>query len=297
VACVNVGDLVLRDALVNWARNLSTIGPAVASTALMLLLAGLCALGGVALHTVSLQQAKDASLVRIYLRDDAGTEAVAQLEQTLRGDPSIANVTYISKDAALSAAGARPGLAAIVSDAGGNPLPAELEVTVRGIGQVANVGRLAATSPAVDAGQATSYDAETYARLQDIIRYAGVATLVVLGVLAAVTAAVTANAIRAGAVARAGEVRTMRLVGASSWMVRAPFMVEGALTGLAAAVLAGAILVAIQQLAAGASGAAFAELLPGVSLDVAIAAAVTLVGLGVSLGSASSVFAIRGMRV
>jgi cell division transport system permease protein len=104
---------------------------------------------------------------------------------------------------------------------------------------------------------------------------------------------VTANSIRSAILARGDEIGIMQLVGAPLWMVRGPFVIEGALTGAVAGGLAGilalvACLVAVQ---AGASN--FAQVAPGLTIQAGLVIGLMLLVVGPILGSLSSLSSVR----
>jgi len=264
--------------------------------ALMLLLSGIGALGAFALHTVAAQQAADASVLHVYLRDDAPPTQVDDLKGVLMSNSEVTAVAFISKEDALRRARSRPGMSDLLAEAAENPLPASFDVRVRQLSGMAALSRLAAASPAVDSLHPTSYDPGLYDQLQRLLALIRLIGFGVIAVLGLVSFAVTASAIRAAAVSRRAESRTMHLVGASAWMVGAPFVVEGAVTGAAGAAVAALLIVAMQHGVAASSGDNFSALLPGVSTDITIAAAIGLLPLGILLGSLSSVPALRGRR-
>jgi cell division protein FtsX len=136
----------------------------------------------------------------------------------------------------------------------------------------------------------------TYRTLQTFIAIAGGLALGVLLVLAGVSAAVTANAIRAAILARWDDLTVMRLVGASGWVLHGPFVFEGALTGAVSGVLGAGVLLALFAAAQRASVQSFTAFLPGVGWDAALAAGVSLLLAGASLGSAASLVGLRGLR-
>src|SRR5207245_329462 len=79
-----------------------------------------------------------------------------------------------------------------------NPLPASFQVDVRNLPDVAAVSGSYGGDPAVDPSYPTSYQADVYRGLQTFVEVGGAVVIVVLAALALVSAAVTANAIRAG---------------------------------------------------------------------------------------------------
>ena len=85
----------------------------------------------------------------------------------------------------------------------------------------------------------------------------------------------------------------MQLVGAPRWMVRGPFVVEGAITGAIAGVLAGLITFGLTFAGITAASGAFMRFAPGVTVTVAAAAAAIVLLVGLGLGSGSSLISLR----
>jgi cell division transport system permease protein len=101
------------------------------------------------------------------------------------------------------------------------------------------------------------------------------------------------NSVRAAIHARRDEIAIMQLVGAPRWMVRGPFVVEGAITGALAGVFAGATTFGLAAAAIGLGPATFSQFAPGVTIAVAGAAAGMVVAAGLALGSGSSLLTLR----
>jgi cell division protein FtsX len=85
----------------------------------------------------------------------------------------------------------------------------------------------------------------------------------------------------------------MQLVGAPRWMVRGPFLVEGALTGVVAGTLAGLITFALAFAGIKSASNAFVQFAPGVTIDVALVAGAIVLAVGLALGSGSSILCLR----
>jgi Cell division protein len=103
---------------------------------------------------------------------------------------------------------------------------------------------------------------------------------------------VTINSIRAAIHSRRDEVTIMQLVGAPRWMVRGPFVVEGAITGALGAV-AGLITFGLAMTGIAAGAASFTQFAPGVTVTVAAVAATIVFATGLGLGSGSSLVSLR----
>src|SRR6266545_4290342 len=256
--------LVLLGAARSWLRNLRTAAPALGTLYIVLQLAGAGGLGALAARDAVAADLRDAAAVRVYLRQDVAAEAVEGLGERLGRDPRVAAVTYVSADRALEQARRRPGLARLAEAAGTNPFPARLEIRAAGVSDVAGVVAAVSGDPAVDPAQPTSYDPGTDAAVRRVVDVGSWVALGVLATLVLVATAVTANAIRAVAIARSTELAITRLLGAGRLVLYGPFLVEGALTGLVAGVIAAGGLVGLFAGAEQVGARLYTVLLPGV---------------------------------
>ncbi len=286
--------LVLLGAARSWLRNLRTAAPALGTLYIVLQLAGAGGLGALAARDAVAADLRDAAAVRVYLRQDVAAEAVEGLGERLGRDPRVAAVTYVSADRALEQARRRPGLARLAEAAGTNPFPARLEIRAAGVSDVAGVVAAVSGDPAVDPAQPTSYDPGTDAAVRRVVDVGSWVALGVLATLVLVATAVTANAIRAVAIARSTELAITRLLGAGRLVLYGPFLVEGALTGLVAGVIAAGGLVGLFAGAEQVGARLYTVLLPGVGWWMALAVAALLPAAGAGLGSMGALFGVRG---
>jgi cell division transport system permease protein len=276
-----------------WVRNLGATGPALGSMTLLLLLSGLVGLTAFTVQRLAATQAGDAAELHIYLRDDAQQADVDALRAKLAGDHRVASVAYTSKAAALQRADHRPGMNDLAGAADENPFPASLDVRLR---SVTDVGPLAASvngAAAVDPILPTSYDSGAADRIQKALLVIGIAGGAFLLLLGFVAVAVTANSIRSAILARQNEVAIMQLVGAPRWMVRGPFLVEGAMTGGIAGFAAGLVTLIVGVVVVAAGRSTFAQIAPGVDLGVCLLAAALVFLAGLLLGSAASLVSVH----
>jgi len=292
----NLHDLILAAGYRNWSRNLAGTMPALASIALLALLAGVAAVSALALSTLGAAQTNQATILHVYLRDDATPIQVGALEDSLRGDGRVVSVAYVSKSDALARADRRPGMPQLVAASGTNPFPASVDVRARSLSEVKSLAETVSTAPGVDANYPDSYDPGTYARLQQVVRTLTLVGAGLLLLLVAITAAVTAGSIRSTLLARRDEVEVMWLVGSPPWMIRAPFLVEGALIGGTGAAVGSILTVGLAAAALHAQTTAMSAFLPGVT-DAALAGLmIVLLTGGIGLGSLSAVVGVRDLR-
>jgi len=289
--------LVVLGGLRSWRRDLRLTAPALGSMALVLVLAGMLAMVGIAVANVAAYEASQASIVRVYLAPDATSDAVTALNTRLAADPRVSSVTFVSAEQALKEAQSRPGLDSLGSLSSSNPFPASFDVTVRSVNDVAGVAASVAGDPAVDSSYPTSYDPDMYSRLRRIALVIGAVGATLLLIFAVVAYAVSANSVRGVAAARKDEVTITRLLGARAWMLRGPFVVEGVMTGALAGALAGAIAGGAWLLALRFAAATYAQVLPGVGLTSMRYVVAGLIVAGLLLGALTSTLGFRRYRV
>jgi cell division transport system permease protein len=175
-------------------------------------------------------------VIDVYVKATATDAQKAQLRQSLIANPQIKNVQYISKGQALKTM--RQGNAEAFKLLGGNPLPDSFRITPRDAGQtaaIANQLRPGPSNPAVDEVRNRRSDTDKIVSATGLVKLvtSGLAALFILASIALV-----ANTIRLSIFARRREVEVMRLVGATNWFIRWPFVIEGVLVGLMGGVLA-----------------------------------------------------------
>jgi cell division transport system permease protein len=277
----------------NWIRNIGSTGPALGSMTLLLLLTGLVGLCGYAIHNLEQIQTREAALLHVYIRDGAPSAEVNSLWDRLAADPRVAKVDYTTKAEALERAQTIPGLTQLADSSDGNPFPASLDVRLKSIDTVAKIDAMVQNDAAVDPVHPTSYDQGAYQRIQTVlfvIALAGVAFLALLGFVAVT---VTINSIRSAIHARRDEVAIMQLVGAPRWMVRGPFVVEGAITGSLAGAAAGLVTLGLSMAGIKVASDSFTQFAPGVTVTVAAVAAALVFAAGLGLGSGASMIGVR----
>ena len=293
VVVANLLRYLLGGAARSWARNMSGTAPALGSMTLLLLISGLVGLSGFALYNLEQIEAGQASLLHVYLQDGADPTAVFALQQQLTQDPRVANVVYVSKAEALQRAQRMPGLPQLADSTESNPFPASLDVQVKNINDVAAIDAMVRNDTVVDPVYPTSYDRGAYQRIQNVLFGVAVAGLAFLAVLGFVAVTVTVNSIKAAIHARRDEIRIMQLVGAPRWMVRGPFVVEGAITGAIAGLVAGLITFGLTAVGVDGASTGFTQFAPGVTITTAAVAAAIVLAVGLALGSGSSLLSLR----
>jgi len=177
--------------------------------------------------------------VDVYVAESATQKDISELESAIAGTTNVKSVDFISKAEALARAkdknprAFRDGAELL----GSNPLPASFRVTPE------DPDKIGVIADRLDAGGLTAID-EVRNREEDtaeILSATGLvkaltAGLAILLVFASI--ALIANTIRLSVFARRREVEVMKLVGATNWFIRWPFVIEGVIVGFMGGLLA-----------------------------------------------------------
>lgn len=243
----------LREAGHHFRRNWTTVLGAVVTIFLSLFIIGLFILGSIMINGV-VGGVEDSVTIQAFLSDDVDQSTVDSFQSEIEGWDNVASVTYKSKDEALeeyrTSMSNRNASDAVAALDGQNPLPASLVITLDDPQQVeATAERIMSDSTfaqirdgAGDEGSNAAddvlYGQGTVDRLFEVTNYIRLAAVVLVVMLTFVAFVFINNTIRLAITARRREIAIMRLVGASNGFIRGPFIMEGALEALIAAVLA-----------------------------------------------------------
>jgi cell division transport system permease protein len=286
----------LREALRAMGRNAVPSFAAMATIVVTVLVLGVF-IPVVQATTGAANEVRAKVIADVYLTSDATKDDIERVEQIIRTEtPHVGKVTFVSKEQAYAEERKRNPEAYDLL--GANPLPDTFRVAPdepQNIGKVRN-----ALAPVSPSGGRTVIDPaieEVRNREEDTNKILSATHVVKLtmGLLALLLVAASilliANTIRLSLYARRREVEVMKLVGATDWFIRWPFVLEGmllgALGGLVAVLLLGVVKVAlVDPLAADFALIAAPEtmnfaLLIGVLLAASVA--VSAIGSGLSL--------------
>src|SRR6266852_1797240 len=244
--------VVAIDAGQSFWRNLAVSLAAVVSITLILILAGVNLLVGHALSQVLDGFRDKVSVISINVADDTSLASVYSYQAQLAADPRVGSVRFITKDEALANFAKDPNNAVLAQQLDGNPLDAKLEVRVRNLSDVASIDTLARQWSGVDPTNPTNYQGDFVKRMLQLSQWLNLAGVGLLAILVVVSVVIVMNTIRTAVYHRRKEIEVMKLVGATVWFVRGPFVIEGVMTGLIAASIALLLLViayppAVQQ--------------------------------------------------
>jgi cell division transport system permease protein len=280
--------LVLSEALRSIRGNVSTSFAATMTVLIGMFLLGLFVALGTWVVSWS-DHVKSQLEVKVFFVDDVKDKQINVVRVYLEKDDRIKQFRFVTKEEALRRMTKRyPELTANLPS---NPLPASYEILptraedVKLIAADLRKQKFAGVERVKD-GQQTSK------RILQVARVIEVVFLVAVFVLLGASILLIANTIRLSIHSRRREIEVMKLVGATNWFVRGPFMVEGLLVGLLGAVAA-VVLLFIGKEAALPAILGHVDSSPDVKAWGFPLIAFVLIGVGLSVGALGSGMTLR----
>ncbi len=197
------------------------------------------------------QDVRDQIGLNVFLFPDATGAEIDVLEQELAAIPHVESVDFVSKAEAVDILVGRVKgeLSDSISELNSNPLPASFAIDIddpQNLGAVSSsitttgaAGERKPLSPIVEEVKDARQDASKITRVTGAVK---IVLIVLAALLLVASLMLVGNTIRLSIYARRREVEVMRLVGATNWFIRWPFIIEGVIVGLAGAVVAVGIL-------------------------------------------------------
>ena len=227
----------LRETLANFRRNVTLSLAAVITSAVSLLLVGTTFLIQRAFDNLLVQWKGDVGMI-VFVRPDVTPEALQFIDQNLRSQPNLIDLDrleYLDKPASYEEAkrvfAGDPTTLSLLSI---DTIPTQFKVVplttdpelVRGLASQFR------TLPGVSGVALAEDEFEVISTLSGFVR---TVTIGMSLVLLAVAVILIWNTIRTAIFARRREIEVMKLVGATDWFIRVPFVLEGLVQGLVGA--------------------------------------------------------------
>ena len=225
--------LLTREALLSFRRAPLLSVLSITTIAFSLFTVGLFGLVALNLRQALRGLEERVEIVSFVLRGTP-SEAIAVATQDIAAFPEVQDVSYVSEEEALQRARAElVEFRDAYRDLQVNPLPASIEVRLKdGFRDAATVERVAQRLKGFGFIDDVRYGREWVQKLDYLRNITGLVGLVIGMAFAAVAVVIIGVTIRLTILQRAREISIMRLVGATNWFIRGPFLLEGALKGL-----------------------------------------------------------------
>ena len=234
---------IVTTGLVNFARNswLAIAAMAVMVVTLTIILFSLIAN---ATFTNTIQQITSKIDVSVYLKDTVTDADAHKLMAKIENLPNVEKVSYVSKEEVLQKYikdnADNPDLLGAVSQAD-NPLPATIRIKPRDLNKLddiktflskKDIASLQSDQPSYSGDRKEAIDKITHAT--NILQRVGIVAVVVFAIISVL---IIFNTIQMAIFNRRDELTIMRLLGASTWYIRGPFVVESIVYGILSAIV------------------------------------------------------------
>ncbi len=243
-----------------------------------------------------LSQMQSEALVTAYLKKSADMDSANTLSLRLTGLDEVEKIQVVSPEQAAKELFADPNeqqLLQIGITADENPLPTTLRIKVKSGSNLKMLLDKLKNEPLVDT---FSYGEELYRQFEGLSRLLWISSLVVIILLGLASLFIVYNTVRLTLFMRREEIIIMKLVGATNWFVRGPFIVEGLIQGVFASTIAVFLLFLSYNFVL----TKLAELIPFFTADVGVdqlfKLAMKLFMMGVVLGVSGSLISLRDIN-
>ena len=233
---------IIRTGLMNFWRN-----GWVSVTATLVMMLALFVIGSLifsnVLLTSALSRIQDQVDISVYFRTDAVEEEVLGAKAAISQLPQVKSITYISRDDALSKFRARHAGNALITQSldelTDNPLQASLNIRAQNPDQYEIIAQfLEASAYQVIIDKINYFQNQVVIdRLSNVLKAGRAVGFGITLVLATVAVLVVLNTIRLAIYTARDEISVMKVVGATPRYIRGPFIVNGALYGIFAALI------------------------------------------------------------
>ena len=233
----------LSETITNLKRNLLMTVAAISTVAISLLLLGGVQILGMVVNNVTLSWEAKVE-VSAYFRDNAQPSEIEGITGDVQAMPEVEEVFFVSKEQAFEEYKKiyedQPQFYENLPE---DSLPASLRIKLTDAAYADQVKGAIEGAPGVDDVRDGGLVLRRLLQVNSLLRTITFAMSVILLVAAA---ALIANTIRLAIYARRDEIGIMKLVGATNWFIRIPFLFEGVFAAFVGAIIASLIVVGAQ---------------------------------------------------
>lgn len=234
---------VVKAGMVNFFRN-AWLGIAAIAVMVVTLTIVLFSILTNATFNNTISQIRDKIDISVYLADEIEPDQRDELLDDLRALPNVAELNYLSKDDALERYKQQnadnPELLNAISQTD-NPLPATVQIKPKDLNRIQDIkdflskpeiAELQSDEPSYSGDRKEAIDKITHAT--NMLQRAGLAGIIIFAIISML---IIFNTIQMAIFNRRDELTIMRLLGASTWYIRGPFVVETIFYGIVSALI------------------------------------------------------------
>jgi cell division transport system permease protein len=232
----------LKESLRSMKRNPIPSFAAMASVLVTLLVLGVF-IPIVQATTGAANEVRDKVALEVYLKNDVTKAQVDHVRQLILGNDEVQSAQFVSKEEAYKRESKRNPEAYQLL--GSNPLPDSFRITPKDPDQIDEIrnalspvtasGKRTVADPAIDEVKNRKEETDKILTATSVVK---LAMILLCGLLIVASALLVSNTIRLSLFSRRREVEVMKLVGATDWFIRWPFVLEGIILGTIGGVLA-----------------------------------------------------------
>jgi cell division transport system permease protein len=277
------------ETVTNLRRNLLMTVAAISTVAISLLLLGGVQILGMTVNKMTSDWEAKVEVSAFFLKDATQNE-IEQLGNELSQMDEVKNVTFVSQEQAYEEF--RRDWPDLVGPLPRDALPASYRIKLHDADDAEEVAARIVGAPGIED---VDFGGTVIKKLLQVNSLLRTITLVMSVILMVAAAALIANTIRLAIYARREEIGIMKLVGATNWFIRIPFMMEGLFAALVGALVSIAIVLGANWLLFSRVGNALPFLQNVLDFSSSELASVTivLVAVGALVGLAGSGMALR----
>ena len=282
----------VKETVTNLRRNFLMTVAAISTVAISLLLLGGVQILGMIVNNMTLNWEAKVE-ISTFLRKDVTEGEISALTSDLDKNNRVETWTHVSQSEALEEFKRiwreKPEIYENLPE---DALPASLRIKLTDAKYTQEVADSIKGAPGVDE---VKFGGDIIKKLLQVNSLLRTITLVMSILLMAAAAALIANTIRLAIYARREEIGIMKLVGATNWFIRIPFMLEGLFAAMVGALVSGAIVLGANSLVFSRMGDALPFLGPVFSFSGSeiFTVLMVLVGVGAVVGLVGSSLALR----
>lgn len=240
-----------------------------------------------------LQQMQAEALVTAYLKQGFAITDAKTLSLKLTGLAEIEAIEVVTPEQAAKELFSSPDdqqLMQIGITQDSNPLPTTLRIRIKSGKQLDSLLQKLKNEPMIDS---ISYGEDLFQQFHGMSQLLWLTSLIIVFLLGLASLFIVYNTVRLTLFMRRDEIVIMKLVGATNWFVRGPFLVEGFIQGLTGSFLAIIVLFSAYKFML----TKLAELMPFFTADIGIEQLVKLSAkllmMGIVLGISGSLLSLR----
>ncbi len=232
-------NLLWREALLAFRRTRTLSALSVTTIAFALFVTGLFGLVAINMRA-AIARVEERVEVIAFVNRGTPTQTLTVAGQDIAAFPEVLTVSYVSEEDALDRARAELiEFEDAYKDLEVNPLPASLELRLKpGFRDATSARNVAERLKSFEFVEDVRFGEDWVHRLDTLRKMAALIGLGIGFAFALVSIVIIGVAIRITVLQRAREIQIMRLVGATDWFIRGPFLLEGAIKGFLGGLIA-----------------------------------------------------------